>query len=97
MNLCSSWCKKTRGKKQRKVKICLELKGEDMTYSCTVELQWLEHLWNHENMFETAVVYMNVMFNKYAIYNGLTVMPDFCGCLISTEEFMTHLTYIHIF
>ena len=19
----------------------------------TVELQWLEHLWNHENMFET--------------------------------------------
>ena len=22
----------------------------------TVELQWLEHLWNHENMFETWVV-----------------------------------------
>ena len=22
----------------------------------TVELQWLEHLWNHENMFETGVV-----------------------------------------
>ena len=21
-----------------------------------VELQWLEHLWNHENMFETGVV-----------------------------------------
>ena len=21
----------------------------------TVELQWLEHLWNHENMFETGV------------------------------------------
>ena len=21
----------------------------------TVELQWLEHLWNHENMFETEV------------------------------------------
>ena len=20
------------------------------------ELQWLEHLWNHENMFETGVV-----------------------------------------
>ena len=22
----------------------------------TVELQWLEHLWNHEKMFETGVV-----------------------------------------
>ena len=22
----------------------------------TVELQWLEHLWNHENMFKTKVV-----------------------------------------
>ena len=23
---------------------------------CTVKLQWLEHLWNHENMFETRIV-----------------------------------------
>ena len=22
----------------------------------TAEIQWLEHLWNHENMFETEVV-----------------------------------------
>ena len=22
----------------------------------TAELQWLEHIWNHENMFETGVV-----------------------------------------
>ena len=22
----------------------------------TVELQWLEHFWNHENVFETGVV-----------------------------------------
>ena len=22
----------------------------------TVEVQWLEHLWNHENMFETGIV-----------------------------------------
>ena len=22
----------------------------------TVEIQWLEHLWNHENMFDTGVV-----------------------------------------
>ena len=25
-------------------------------YLHTVELQWLEHYWNHENMFETGVV-----------------------------------------
>ena len=25
----------------------------------TVEPQWLEHLWNHENMFETVVVRAN--------------------------------------
>ena len=24
-----------------------------------VELQWLEHLWNHENIFETKVVRAN--------------------------------------
>ena len=25
----------------------------------TVELQWLEHLWDHENMFEAGVVRAN--------------------------------------
>ena len=25
----------------------------------TVELQWLEHLWNHDNMLETALVGAN--------------------------------------
>ena len=25
----------------------------------TVELQWLEHLWNHENMFQIGVVQAN--------------------------------------
>ena len=29
---------------------------EGILYYNTVELQWLEHLWNHENMFETGVV-----------------------------------------
>ena len=24
-----------------------------------VELQWLEHLWNHKNMFETGIVRAN--------------------------------------
>ena len=28
-------------------------------YTCTVEPQWLEHIWNHENMFETGVVRAN--------------------------------------
>ena len=34
----------------------------DSLSSCfldTVELQWLEQLWNHENMFETGVVKAN--------------------------------------
>ena len=30
-------------------------------YLYTVELQWLEHLWNHKNMFETGVVRANEM------------------------------------
>ena len=28
-------------------------------FSNTVELQWLEHLWKHENMFDTGVVRAN--------------------------------------
>ena len=24
-----------------------------------IELEWLEHVWNHENMFETGVVQAN--------------------------------------
>ena len=35
--------------------ICLVL----ATAIRTVELKWLEHLWNHENMFETGVVRAN--------------------------------------
>ena len=30
-----------------------------LSKSITIELQWLEHLWNHENMFETEVVPAN--------------------------------------
>ena len=35
--------------------------GIDYGFPCTntVELQWLEHLWNHKNMFETAIVRAN--------------------------------------
>ena len=32
---------------------------EDVDDSLPFELQWLEHLWNHENMFETGVVQAN--------------------------------------
>ena len=28
----------------------------NVSLPCTLELQWLEHLWNHENLFETGVV-----------------------------------------
>ena len=31
--------------------------GHNSTY--TVERQWLEHLWNHNNMFETGLVQAN--------------------------------------
>ena len=35
------------------------LKPFPMRNPNTVEVQWLEHLWNHENMFETGVVRAN--------------------------------------
>ena len=31
----------------------------DQSFLFTVELQWPEHLWNHENMFETGEVQAN--------------------------------------
>ena len=33
----------------------------------TVELQWLEHLWNHENMFEAWVVRANECYSKLQV------------------------------
>ena len=30
----------------------------------TIELQWLENLWNHENMFETRVVRANGVYHS---------------------------------
>ena len=35
------------------------MEDEDDSLPYTVELQWLEHLWNYENMFETGVVRAN--------------------------------------
>ena len=32
---------------------------ESSLFVYTVELQWLEHLWDYENMFETGVVQAN--------------------------------------
>ena len=31
----------------------------DITFQNTVEFQWLEHLWDRENEFETGVVRAN--------------------------------------
>ena len=39
--------------------IMTSLPVEVLLYITTVELQWLDHLWNHENMFETGVVRAN--------------------------------------
>ena len=36
---------------------CTQKDADDIAN--TVELQWQEHLWNHENMFETGVVRAN--------------------------------------
>ena len=36
-----------------------ELGPTSVRQTRTVELEWLEHLWDHENMFETRVVRAN--------------------------------------
>ena len=47
----------------------------------TVEPQWLEHLWNHENMFETGVDRANE-------YNWLGQAADHAcsGCMLYIHE-----------
>ena len=47
---------------------------EDVDDSLTAELQWLEHLRNHENMFETGVVRANELMsvNHSARSGGIT-------------------------
>ena len=35
-----------------------------------VELQWLEHLWNHENMFKTGVVRTNEVSVNHSTRSG---------------------------
>ena len=37
----------------------LEVSTREVISPYTVELQWLEHICNHENMFETGVVRAN--------------------------------------
>ena len=37
-------------------KILLELLLPIYRINSTLELQWLEHLWDHEKLFETSVV-----------------------------------------
>ena len=38
----------------------------------TVEIQWLEHLWNHENMFEIGVGWL-VVFVLTALCDSISV------------------------
>ena len=38
-----------------------------MKIQSTVEHQWLVHLWNHENMFETGVVRANKCKSKHQV------------------------------
>ena len=38
--------------------------GFSSTQVYTVELQWLEHLWSHENMFETGIVRANMCYHS---------------------------------
>ena len=42
--------------KYRSLKFVAVEKNGFAVYVQTVEFQWLEHFWNHENMFETGVV-----------------------------------------
>ena len=39
-------------KKKKRKKTPASTVGTIGPYPATVELQWLEHFWNHENMFE---------------------------------------------
>ena len=36
-----------------------ETRRSQARFQITVELQWLEHLWDHENLFETGEVRAN--------------------------------------
>ena len=36
---------------------------EKINTGYTVEFQWLKHLWNHENMFQTGVVQANECYS----------------------------------
>ena len=36
--------------------VVLGFSGDIFTLTITVELQWLEHLWDHENSLKTGVV-----------------------------------------
>ena len=49
------WCKmfEKGGKNENGRVVSIKVDGY------TVELQWLEHLWAHENLFETGVVRAN--------------------------------------
>ena len=38
------------------IKLLMLKKLRPKVFTCAVELQWLKHLWDYENLFETGVV-----------------------------------------
>ena len=59
----------------------------------TVELQWLEHLWNHENMFKTGVVRANECLSERKvrrpnrdIYSICFNMKEYCVFLLESPH-----------
>ena len=56
----------------------------------TIELQWLEHLWNHKNMFETKVVRANECLSLRQVrrYNRdiFSIFFDMNVCCVFSSE-----------
>ena len=57
----------------------------------TVEFQWLEHLWNHENMFETGIVRANECSSQRKVRkHNKDIFSIFCNmtvcCVFSLES-----------
>ena len=63
MELCGFFVCKIQGQysinTNQEASLHLHISIKDLYARVTVELQWLEHLWKHENMFETGVVRAN--------------------------------------
>ena len=60
LNSAGTWCINERRPMSNVILTCACWEGGASTiYRNTVELQWLEHLWNYEYLFETGIVRAN--------------------------------------